>query len=84
MTDVTVVAAGYRSTRYWVLSAGRSRILVDLGWPGRWGDLTHPAFVADEGSAVMAANWRRLRERGASTLYPARGPVFPFDRLADR
>lgn len=31
---VTIVNVGYRSTNYWVISAGRSRLLVDLGWPG--------------------------------------------------
>lgn len=35
----TIVNVGYRSTNYWVVSAGRSRLLVDLGWPGRVGDL---------------------------------------------
>ena len=34
---VSVVNVGYRSTNYWVISAGRSRILVDLGWPGTMG-----------------------------------------------
>ncbi|MFN2221982.1 MAG: hypothetical protein ACK2UH_05490 [Candidatus Promineifilaceae bacterium] len=37
MTDVTIVNVGYRSTNYWVVSAGRSRLLVDLGWPGSMG-----------------------------------------------
>jgi glyoxylase-like metal-dependent hydrolase (beta-lactamase superfamily II) len=32
--SVTVVNVGYRSTNYWVVSAGRERLLVDLGWPG--------------------------------------------------
>jgi endoribonuclease LACTB2 len=36
---VTVVNVGYRSTNYWVVSAGRSRLLVDLGWPGTMGRL---------------------------------------------
>ena len=31
----TIVNVGYRSTNYWVVSAGRNRLLVDLGWPGR-------------------------------------------------
>jgi glyoxylase-like metal-dependent hydrolase (beta-lactamase superfamily II) len=39
MTELTIVDVGYRSTHYWVISAGRSRLLVDLGWPGRWGEL---------------------------------------------
>jgi ribonuclease/clavin/mitogillin len=33
-THVTIVNVGYRSTNYWVVSAGTSRLLVDLGWPG--------------------------------------------------
>lgn len=31
----TIINVGYRSTNYWVVSAGRNRLLVDLGWPGR-------------------------------------------------
>lgn len=31
----TIVNVGYRSTNFWVVSAGRNRMLVDLGWPGR-------------------------------------------------
>ena len=33
----TVVNVGYRSTNYWVVSAGTSRLLVDIGWPGSMG-----------------------------------------------
>ncbi len=36
---VTIVNVGYRSTNYWVISAGSSRLLVDLGWPGTMGTL---------------------------------------------
>lgn len=36
-TNVTIVNVGYRSTNYWVVSAGASRLLVDLGWPGTMG-----------------------------------------------
>jgi len=36
---VTVVNVGYRSTNFWVVSAGTSRLLVDLGWPGTMGQL---------------------------------------------
>lgn len=36
---LTIVNVGYRSTNYWVISAGRSRLLVDLGWPGMMGAL---------------------------------------------
>ena len=30
----TIVNVGYRSTNYWVISAGNSRLLLDIGWPG--------------------------------------------------
>jgi ribonuclease/clavin/mitogillin len=30
----TIVNVGNRSTNYWVVSSGRSRLLVDIGWPG--------------------------------------------------
>lgn len=36
-SPVTIVNVGYRSTNYWVISAGTSRLLVDLGWPGTMG-----------------------------------------------
>jgi glyoxylase-like metal-dependent hydrolase (beta-lactamase superfamily II) len=29
-----IVNVGYRSTNLWVVSAGTSRLLIDLGWPG--------------------------------------------------
>lgn len=35
----TIVNVGYRSTNFWVVSTGRSRLLVDLGWPGMFGTL---------------------------------------------
>lgn len=38
-TPITIVNVGYRSTNYWVVSAGTSRLLVDLGWPGTMGTL---------------------------------------------
>ncbi len=37
--DVTIVNVGYRSTNYWVVSAGTSRLLVDLGYPGTMGTM---------------------------------------------
>ena len=39
MPAVSIVNVGYRSTNYWVISAGRSRVLVDLGWPGTIGTM---------------------------------------------
>lgn len=35
----SILNAGYRSTNVWVLSSDRSRLLVDLGWPGHHGAL---------------------------------------------
>jgi ribonuclease/clavin/mitogillin len=194
--SLTIVNVGYRSTNYWVVSAGTSRLLVDLGWPGTmgqmsanlrrmgvpineiryglathyhidhaglaqelkqagvpllvldaqvsaipimktWtkprdkymeitlhdniiisfaesrsvleqigipgeivhtpghsddsvslllddgsvftGDLTHPALVGEKDAAVVSASWRQLRERGATRVYPAHGPVRPLE-----
>jgi endoribonuclease LACTB2 len=36
---LTIVNAGYMSTNYWVISAGKSRLLVDLGYPGTMGTM---------------------------------------------
>lgn len=35
----TIVNVGYRSTNFWVVSAGTSRLLVDLGYPGTMGSM---------------------------------------------
>ena len=34
---LTIVNVGYRSTNYWIVSSGSSRLLVDIGWPGTMG-----------------------------------------------
>lgn len=39
LRPLTIVNVGYRSTNFWVVSAGTSRLLVDLGWPGQFGTL---------------------------------------------
>ena len=36
---ITVVNVGYLSTNYWVVNAGKSRLLVDLGYPGTMGTM---------------------------------------------
>lgn len=38
-SQTTIVDVGYRSTHYWVISAGTSRMLFDLGWPGTMGTM---------------------------------------------
>src|SRR5205809_214862 len=35
--ETTIVNVGYKSTNYWVISAGNSRLLIDLGYPGTMG-----------------------------------------------
>jgi ribonuclease/clavin/mitogillin len=37
--SITIVNVGYLSTNYWVVSAGRSRLVVDLGYPGTMGTM---------------------------------------------
>lgn len=39
------------------------------------GDLTHPAVTTEETAAQVARSWARLRELGATTVYPGHGPV---------
>jgi len=39
LSPVTIVNVGYLSTNYWAVSAGRSRLLVDLGYPGTMGTM---------------------------------------------
>jgi ribonuclease/clavin/mitogillin len=36
---ITIVNVGYLSTHYWVISAGTSRLLFDLGYPGTMGKM---------------------------------------------
>lgn len=38
-TPETIINVGYRSTNYWVVSAGSSRLMVDIGWPGSMGTM---------------------------------------------
>jgi len=38
-SPITIVNVGYLSTNYWVVSAGRERLLVDLGYPGTMGTM---------------------------------------------
>jgi glyoxylase-like metal-dependent hydrolase (beta-lactamase superfamily II) len=42
----TILNVGYRSTNYWVISVGTSRLLLDLGYPGTMG--------------IMRANLKRM------------------------
>lgn len=42
------------------------------------GDLTHPSLAVEGSSAAVAASWQKLRLRGASSVYPGHGPVYPM------
>ncbi len=50
MRPYTIVNVGYRSTNFWVVTAGPVRLLVDLGWPGMLGALR--AELTRKGIAV--------------------------------
>ncbi len=48
MTDrPSIVNVGYRSTNFWVVSAGRQRLLIDLGWWGMFSALSANLERAD-------------------------------------
>src|SRR5258708_8010027 len=42
------------------------------------GDLTHPPLAGEDHAEVVAASWRLLRKRGATPVYPWRGPGRPL------
>jgi len=42
------------------------------------GDLTPPGAAEERDAERVAASWRRLRERGATRVYPGHGPVRPL------
>lgn len=80
---VTIVNVGYRSTNFWVVSAGRSRILVDLGWPGMVGELLHALQRADIPLAEICAGFAthyHMDHAGAAQDLKARGmPLWVFE-----
>ncbi len=47
------------------------------------GDLTRQQFVGVEDADVVTASWQRLRERGATRVYPGHGPAWQIDMWAD-
>lgn len=38
-THFSIINVGYRSTNYWIISAGTARLMVDIGWPGTLGTM---------------------------------------------
>jgi len=57
----TIVNVGYRPTNYWVISAGKSRLLVDIGWPGSMGlmraNLNRMSVPLDEIRYALATHY---------------------------
>jgi len=77
---VTIVNVGYRSTNYWVISAGTSRLLVDLGYPATMGtmpaNLKRMGIPLQEIRYVLATHYhidhaglaQELKQAGAALL----------------
>ena len=55
-------------------------LLLDTG-AAFTGDLTHPMFVTEESADLVALSWQRLRDLGATTVYPGHGPVRPMPAI---
>ena len=85
---VTVVNVGYRSTNFWVISAGRSRLLLDLGWPGTLGtmlaQLKAKGVPVSEVAYGLATHYhpdhaglaQELKQYGMRLLVPAEQTAF--------
>lgn len=67
---VTIINVGYRSTNYWVVSAGTSRLLVDIGWPGTLGTMK-------ANLKRMGAPLREIRYALATHYHPEPGAPGP-------
>ena len=42
------------------------------------GDLTRAEMAYGPAAETVASSWRRLREAGATTVYPGHGPIYPL------
>jgi ribonuclease/clavin/mitogillin len=83
MPEVTIVNVGYRSTNYWVVSAGTSRLLVDLGWPGTMGrmvaSLTRMDVPVEEIRYGLATHYHIDHAGVAQELKQAGVPLLVLD-----
>jgi glyoxylase-like metal-dependent hydrolase (beta-lactamase superfamily II) len=83
---VSIVNVGYRSTNYWVISAGRSRALVDLGWLGTIGTMRANLGRADiplrEIRYALATHYHIDHAGVAQSVLLDDGPVFTGDLTA--
>lgn len=88
----SIVNVDYRSTNFWVVSAGWRRtttwitpghsddsiaVLLDSG-EACTGDLTWPMLATEETMDQVMPSWECLRALGARTVYAGRGPVRPM------
>jgi len=80
---ITIVNVGFRSTNYWVISAGRSRLLVDLGWPGAMGrmraELRRMGIPMDEIRYGLATHYHIDHAGAAQELKNAGMPLLVPD-----
>jgi ribonuclease/clavin/mitogillin len=87
---ITIVNVGYRSTNIWVISHGRSRLMVDLGWPGTMGrlraNLSRMDIPLDEIGYGLATHYhmdhaglaQELKQAGMSLIVMApQAPAIP-------
>jgi glyoxylase-like metal-dependent hydrolase (beta-lactamase superfamily II) len=80
---VTIVNVGYRSTNYWVISAGPNRLLVDIGWPGMFGtrkaNLTRMGIPLAELRYALATHYHIDHAGAAEELKRAGVPLLVLD-----
>ncbi len=84
---LSIVNVGYRSTNFWVVSAGRSRLLVDLGWPGMADALLHELARADIPLGELRAGFAthyHIDHAGAAQDLKERGmPLWVFEEQVE-
>lgn len=87
MVQHTIVNVGYRSTNYWVVSAERNRLLVDLGWPGMFGrlraELQRKRVALDEICYGLATHYHIDHAGAAEDLKRAGVPLLLIDVQVD-
>ena len=83
LAPITIVNVGYRSTNYWVISAGTSRLNVDIGWPGTFGklkaQLTHKGIPLHELRYALATHYHIDHAGVAQDMKHAGVPLLVVD-----
>jgi glyoxylase-like metal-dependent hydrolase (beta-lactamase superfamily II) len=84
---LTITNVGYRSTNYWVISAGRSRLLFDIGWPGMMGamraNLARMDIPIEELKYCMASHYHIDHAGVAEEFKQAGVPLLVMDLQAE-